>query len=364
MFFFAALTLAAFVVFSDTRNPFADKQEIAIRPLPAENTAMKTPAVVENDIEEISVNEETENAEPTDTPAEEEKNNENANKESQSNLPAYVPAARNSNELVVGFVTDLHAETSIQNDGTRVIRKVFAEKINYFVEKMNNETVPDFMVINGDVIEGTRTPTSVGIQQLQLIKNIFDRSAIQKYWVLGNHDLRSVTKEQWKSALGINYLRKSFEFRNYKIIILDSNFTSKDKNAAPGNGYTRGHVSKEEIKWLKNELKNTEKKALVFIHHPPLWGTDSRTNEGFIDNAQELREIFSNYGVLAVFGGHLEDLYYEKTDNVKYFVLPGIYKHPKYPGAYGVINVKENRVDVDFSYLANGRYITIEMEKK
>jgi len=364
--FFTAVAFVAIFVFFDIRSPFVIPQKRTVEIIKADNANPETPEIVENDIEELTVQEEveeTETTEPTKAETNEEKSIEDeAETELSSKLPAYIPIARNSDELTIGFITDFHAGTNIQGNGQRIIRKTFADKINYFVEKMNNETVPDFMLINGDVIEGSKTPAGVGMEQLQLIKNLFDRSAIQKYWVLGNHDLRSVTKQQWQNALGISYLKKSFELRNYKIIILDSNFRVSDKDVAPGSSYTRGHVSEKELDWLKNELKNTEKKALVFIHHPPLWGTDSRTNEGFIDNAKELRKIFSEYGALAVFGGHIEDIYYEKVDNVRYFALPGIYKNLKYIGAYSVINVKENRVDVSLSYLVNGKYTTINVK--
>ncbi|HRY27745.1 MAG TPA: metallophosphoesterase [Candidatus Moranbacteria bacterium] len=368
---FAVIASIAVYAFFNSRNPFIVAQKSATDTLTADNLTAEAPEIVENDAEKLTVQEEieeikeeakTENTEPTAAETDEEKSIKNeAAGDLSSKLPAYVPIARNSDELTIGFITDLHV---FNGASANKLAEPFTNRIYYFVKKMNNEIVPDFMLINGDVVEGTKIPANTSIKQLQLVKNIFNFSKIQKYWVPGNHDLRSVTKQQWESALGINYLRKSFELRNYKIIILDSNFTEKDNNVSPGNGYTRGHVSREEIKWLEKELKNTDKKTIIFIHHPPLSNVDFKSDLKLLDNATELRELFAKYAVLAVFGGHVEDLYSEKVDGVQYFSIPGIYKNPKYPGAFSVINIRKNQVEVNLSYLEDGNnYKTITLEK-
>lgn len=366
---FAVIASIAVYAFFNARNPFSVPQKSASNTSATDNMTAEVSRIIENDVAELTVQEDTEetkaetkteNIEQTTAETDEEKSIKNEPEEElSSKLPAYVPITRNSDELTIGFITDLHV---FNGASANKLADQFSNRIYYFVKKMNNEIVPDFMLINGDVVEGTKIPANTSIKQLQLVKNIFNFSKIQKYWVPGNHDLRSVTKQQWKSALGINYLRKSFELRNYKIIILDSNFNEKDNNVSPGNGYTRGHVSREEIKWLEKELKNTDKKTIIFIHHSPLSNVDFKSDLKLLDNATELRELFAKYDVLAVFSGHIEDLYSEKADGVQYFSIPGIYKNPKYPGAFSVINIKESGVDVSLSYLVNGNYTTISVK--
>lgn len=280
-------------------------------------------------------------------------------------LPVAVPIKRNSDEIEIGFITDLHVSSMVENNGARKLKNVFSNRINYFVEQMNNNYVPDFLLVNGDVIEGTKVPANIGLEELRLTKNIFDQTNIPKYWAIGNHDLRSFKKLQWENTLGINYLRNSFEIRDYKIIILDSNFAQDNSNVTPNNSYTRGRVSTEEIKWLKKELKNTKKKVLIFMHHPPLWDIDAKTNINLPDNALELQSIFSEKNVLAVFAGHIEDLYSKKIDGVNYFVFPGIYKHPKYQGAFSLIKIKGDKITAEVSYLKNeNEYQTVTIKGK
>jgi len=280
-------------------------------------------------------------------------------------LPAPIAAERNSGDLKVGFITDLHVRSNSIENGGRIIKPFFRESINRFVEKMNNEFVPDFIVVNGDVIEGTGRSSDIGMRELTLIQRYFERTSIPKHWVIGNHDLRSVDKKQWQEALNINYLRKSFEAGEYKIFILDSNFDDRDKDIVPDVYYARGRISERQIAWLEKELGKTDKKSIVFIHHPPLWNTDGKKNGNFPSNALKLQEIFSRNNVLAVFAGHIEDLYFQEIDGVNYFVSPGLVKNKKYQGTFSEITIKENEMSIDLSYLKeDGNYRTIRIKKK
>lgn len=273
-----------------------------------------------------------------------------------------VPKKNGSRELRIGFVTDPHVESS-GTGASRVLGKKFQTRLGYFIERMNNVFGADFLVANGDIIEGTRRPSETGMQELSLVKKIFDRTSIPAYWVLGNHDLRSVTKRQWKDVLGIRYEYTAFDAKKYRVFILDSNFTSDDTPVAPGTSFTRGKVSKEQVEWLEKELKETEKKPIVFMHHPPLRDIEAKTDEGLLKNAGELRRIFSENRVFAVFSGHIEDLYYEKADGVRYFSIPGLVKHPTYQGSFAEISLKDDGIEVDVSYLKkDGTYRTIQME--
>jgi hypothetical protein len=267
-------------------------------------------------------------------------------------------------ELKIGFMTDLHAKSSTGNSrAERIIKPIFIERIDYFIEEMNNEFVPDFLLLNGDVIEGTGRDDEIGSGELRSLKKLFDRTQIKKYWVVGNHELRSVNKEQWKEALQIDYLDKTIDVGDYRIIILDSNYDEQDKHVVPGDVYTRGNVSNKQIKWLEQELQ-TEKTKIVFMHHPPLWDVNVRENEGLPLNALELQRIFSRNNVTAVFSGHIEAFFYDKIDNVGYYVLPGVIKHETYQGTFAEIIITNKELELDVSYIgSNGKYRKINIKE-
>jgi len=279
-------------------------------------------------------------------------------------LPAPQKERKNPDELRIGFITDLHVRSSFDGVGDRALGSDFMKRINYFIEKMNNVFVPNFIIANGDIIEGTKVNDDIGMAELSLVKNLFNRTVLKKYWVAGNHDLRSVTKKQFMQSLDIDYVSKAFEMGNYKIIILDSNFTKDDENVVPGNGYIRGHISEKQIKFLEKELQNTDKRIIVFSHHPLLWSVDGKSNFDFPDNARRLQEIFSQNKVFAVFAGHIEDLFLQEIGGVKYFISPGIVKNEKYQGTFSEITIKKGKLVVDMSYLkSDGSYRTIRINE-
>lgn len=278
-------------------------------------------------------------------------------------LPQPEPIPQSSaGELKFGLITDVHARSNSNGSGQRILKDFFLDGLNHFIGHMNTKFRPNFVVSNGDLIEGTDRSSDVGKKELALIKNILDRTPAPKYWIVGNHELRSVTKSQWKKSLGIDYLRKAFEVGDYRIVILDSNFTAEDKDVDPDNFYTRGKVSEEELDWLDEELSKSDKKTIVFMHHPPLWNVNMKTDERLPGNAPEIQEIFARRRVLAVFAGHFEDLYVGEIDGVKYIALPGFIKNDKYQKTFSEITIQGEEIVIDMSYVADGQsYRTVRI---
>ncbi len=319
-------------------------------------------AYIEEDISELDIIEETEMIEEVESKEEVEEF-----EESEEGFLEALPLASKEygeNELKVGFITDIHAKSNAgKSRDMRIIKEIFKERINHFTDEMNNNFNPDFIVINGDVIEGTGRDGEVGSGELSSVKKLFDKTLIPKYWVLGNHDLRAVDKDTWKKSLGIDYLVKSFDVRNYRIIIMDSNYDKSNNDIRPGEYYTRGNVSAKQIEWLKKELK-TDKKKVVFIHHPPIWSVDVHSNSGLPLNALKLQKVFKDNNVTAVFSGHIEDFYFDKIDEVKYFVFPGVVKNEKYQGTFAELNFKDEEVEINVSYIGgNDKYRKINLKE-
>lgn len=276
------------------------------------------------------------------------------------------PLPREDQNLRIGFITDTHVGSDTLSPKQGRLKSVFVQRITYIVKQMNNVIRPDFIVVNGDVIEGTKVPNLQGMEELRQTQQLFNQTSIPKYWVLGNHDVRSVNKSQWKEVLGIDYTHRAFIVKGYKIIILDSNFNGVGKDVAPGpgNSYTRGKVSPSELEWLKSELATPEQK-LVFLHHPPLRDILVQSDSGLLRNATELQDLFTKNNVIGVFAGHIEDLYSERTRGVQYFVFPGMTKDPEYPGNFVTLDIRGSDIRMQMSYRGkNGKYVTLDIEKE
>jgi len=245
----------------------------------------------------------------------------------------------NDNELRIGFITDTHIISTQYANGIIQINDEYRKRMEYFIRQMNNGFAPNFILVNGDVIEGTKRPAEIGMEELSQCRDIFNQTSIKKYWIVGNHDLRSVTKSQWKESLGIDYTSKSFEVGDYKIIIVDGNFYNKDGlDVAPGKSFASGALSETQKEWLKKELESSDKQKVVFIHQP-LYSL--RTT---LRGASEIRSMFSQNNVVAVFSGHTEELLTVDLDGVKYVTIPGMTKHPLYPASFAEIKITKSGV--------------------
>jgi len=217
---------------------------------------------IEEETEEKAIEDDLEQLDPKD---ESDEMNLEKNPAEKAALLFLSPAKTHPSELRIGLITDIHAKSYPETGNKLQLFDVFIDRVNKFVEETNDSFGSDAIIINGDAIEGTKLPARTGMEELRLLKTIFDRSAIPKYWNIGNHDLRAVTKVQWQQALKIDYTHKAIMIKNHKVILLDSNFDSGGKDVFPSNGFTRGNVSDKEISWLEKQLAGPEKK-IVFVH--------------------------------------------------------------------------------------------------
>jgi len=190
----------------------------------------------------------------------------------------------------------------ILGDRTGISQKDIYSKI---IEKSLKEKA-DFYITVGDHIEGyTDTITTINKQwdeYFLLIKEI----PVDIYFVPGNHDIwNAVSSFYWseKTETELNY---SFMYKGVHFIILD--VSRWEKASALPDSY---------ILWLLNVLSLEKNARLRFVFfHKPFW--DNTLQKGKKDL---LHEIFKEYGVDAVFNGHLHYYKYAEFDGIKYFII-------------------------------------------
>ena len=265
------------------------------------------------------------------------------------------------NTIKITMFSDLHASEKKQAGGEMFLGDEYEKFLNEFLA--HAKAFPsNLVVMNGDLIEGTRKPVDLGTSELRLVQKFLDEIPQEKAWVVGNHDLRSVNRSQWKAALGIDYLDKSFEINDYKIIILDSNYGSEGKMNDSEGADTGVLLSDFQLAWLENELKNSDKTKIVFMHHPPVTGDEIKPSYTPRD-IEKIQNIFSECGVVAVFSGHTERLAHKKLDGVDYYVFPGPTKFDFYPGAFESIRMIDKKAIVTFfSKNEKGEYVRQKVE--
>lgn len=253
-------------------------------------------------------------------------------------------------KMSFGLISDVHALAKGKN-GNYVLSPKYKFTTEEFTKTMRDDFKPDFMVANGDIIDGTYQESEEGMAVLGMVKNIFDKAKIPTYWAIGNHELRSISDEQWLSALGIDYLDKSFIVGDYKIILMDSQYSAGGRNEG-NNDETPGRIlfSNDQKAWLEHELSTTRKIPVVFLHNPPFDYIGAKPCGASTEEANYMQNLFARYHVAAVFSGHIEKKFHKRIDGVDYYVIPGLQKSGEYFGSFAEVKMVRRHAEVNLLY--------------
>jgi len=275
-----------------------------------------------------------------------------------NNLPIWEKKIQTEQDIKIGIITDTHVHAkriNRQNESTeapRYLSEKNVKPIRNFVKQMK-KFQPKFIIHLGDVIEGTNDKDFVGIKGLELVKKELIKVGVPVYWVLGNHDLRSVNRNQFKEALGIEKLNQVFDIGDYRFIILDANYDEQDRPHSPGeNTFIPGKITPETMKWFEQQLQ-TDKQVFVFIHQgvfTHLVKSDEHCTKQSILNAQDFQNLLHKYHVKGVFNGHMESRYFEKSGGTEIFSLTGSKKSKKYPDSYYELTIIKGEPNLKMFY--------------
>lgn len=164
------------------------------------------------------------------------------------------------------------------------------------VQTINQMDDLDFVLVLGDISgEGDKA-------SLQKAKNILDQLNKKYYALSGNHETKWSTSGATAFAEVFGSERFNFEHKGFKFL----GFAS-----GPIIRMMDGHISPDDLNWIKEELdKNPSQKAIVCTHYPLL--------PQDLDNWYELTDVLRQYDVRAVLNGH-----YHSNKQMKYDDIPG-----------------------------------------
>ena len=227
-----------------------------------------------------------------------------------------------------GIVTDSHYADA-DTIGSRYYRHSL-DKLNECVELMNEKKV-DFLVDLGDFKDQGNPPIEQKtITYLRTVEKIFQNFNGPTYHVLGNHDMDSISKEQFLTNVentGIERAKSyySFDFNGLHFVILDANYKTDGTDYNHGNfDWTDANIPSQESNWLRQELAAAHGPTIVFIHQL-LDGTGSV----YVNNAADIRQILEQSGkVTAVFQGHHHEGSYSHIEGIHYYTLKAMVEGP------------------------------------
>ena len=214
----------------------------------------------------------------------------------------------------VGMMTDLH-HADKDAAGNRFYRQTLGKLEEAAAYFQTNR--PDLLVELGDLIDAA---DSVATEQryLATINRPFSAIATDRHYVLGNHCVDTLTKEEFLAGVERERSYYSFDRSGIHFVVLDSCFRSDGVAYGRRNfQWTDPNIPPVELEWLKGDLQNNNKPVVVFAHQR----LDVSDSHG-VKNAKEVREILENSGnVTAVFQGHSHKNDLRKIGGIFYCTL-------------------------------------------
>ncbi|RHJ82899.1 serine/threonine protein kinase [Parabacteroides sp. AM08-6] len=173
-----------------------------------------------------------------------------------------------------------------------------AEDLQNSVSQINATSGIDFVLVSGDITEeGDR-------ESLKKAKSILDELKMKYYIIPGNHDTKWSESGATYFATLFGDERFKFEYEGYLFLGF---------NSGPLLRMADGHVSPQDIVWLKEVLKKAGKeKPVILVTHYPL-------QEGDVDNWYDVTDAVRPYNIRVVLGGH-----YHSNRFLSYDGIPGI----------------------------------------
>ncbi|MBP3957018.1 metallophosphoesterase [Gemmata sp. G18] len=214
----------------------------------------------------------------------------------------------------VGLVTDLHYADK-PAAGTRYYRETL-DKLAEAAERFKKDE-PAFVVELGDLIDAADA-VETELKYLKRVDKEFAALAKDRHYVLGNHCVDTLTKSEFLDAVGQKAAHGSFDRGGVHFVVLDACFRGDGKPYGRKNSkWNDANVPADQLDWLKEDLKGTDKPVVVFAHQR----LDVANDYG-VKNAADVRKVLEgSKKVRAVFQGHSHKNDYKDIGGVHYCTL-------------------------------------------
>lgn len=233
-----------------------------------------------------------------------------------------------------GILTDLHYGDK-ESTKTRFYRET-PRKLEEAVRKLNEEK-PDFIVELGDLIDQAKT-VEQEIAWLDDIEKVFAKAAAPRHYVLGNHCVATLTKEEFAAHTAASKTpHYSFDHGGIHFVVLDACYRSDGKAYGRSNSvWTDANVPAAELQWLRKDLKASSAPAIVFAHQRL-----DEAGKHSVRNAAEVRSVLEASGrVSAVLQGHSHQNAYQQVNGIHYITLAALIEGSgEENNSYGLLEV-------------------------
>ena len=216
--------------------------------------------------------------------------------------------------LRVGLVTDMHyADKSAA--GSRFYRETLAKLSE--AGKRFREVPIDCLVELGDFIDAADTvETELGY--LATIQKSFRELCADRHYVLGNHCVDTLTKEEFLKTVEQEQSYYSFDRKGIHFVVLDACFRSDGVPYSRKNfQWTDPNITAKEVAWLKDDLLKTDKPTIVLAHQRL-----DKSGSHEVKNSGEVRKVLEDSKkVSLVLQGHSHKNDLQEINGIHYCTL-------------------------------------------
>jgi alkaline phosphatase len=236
-----------------------------------------------------------------------------------------VGAAAAAAPLRIGILTDVHAHDT-DSPAERKVMTNYVERLSAFASAMSAWPA-DAVVELGDLVNGAYV---MGVPIADLagaparVAGILSEAANAllawggpTHFVLGNHDVYTLSKAEFLAGVGAPSTTWSFDLGGFHFIGLDAEFKKTGEDFNQIFWVVQGTIPPAELEWLKSDLALTSLPTIVFVHQP----LDELQDLGgpSISNWSEAQATLASSGrVIAVFQGHMHESKHNVIDGIHY----------------------------------------------
>ena len=216
----------------------------------------------------------------------------------------------NTRVVRLGIFADLHAhDTDSPVEGK--VMTTYPQRLEACVDAMNAWPA-DLVIQLGDFVNGNYvmgTPMGnpariVGI--LDQADALYAKLDAPRYYVLGNHDVYDLSKEEFLAHTAATATFTSFDAGAYHFVILDAQYDKNGEDLGHAFWVVQGNIPQPEIDWLASDLAATDKPTIVCVHQRLEVDKDLLSGGGpEVLHNMEVQKVMEDSGVvIAVFEGH------------------------------------------------------------
>lgn len=235
--------------------------------------------------------------------------------------------------LTAGLLTDVH-HANKDTRGSRHYRDSLGklrEAVDFF-----NAQRPAFVAHLGDLIDAGEDIEQEH-KHLEQVEAVLARLEPERRYVLGNHCVDGLTKEEFLAQTPLDRPYDAFERAGIRFITLDACYRADGVPYGRRNfEWTDANIPAAQLAWLDAELARDSAPAILFVHQR----LDEAGNYS-VRNAAEVRAVIEKRPeVLAVFQGHSHRHDCQRIHGVHYCTLAAMIEGPG-PGssAYALLHV-------------------------